>query len=191
MDPNNRPENSLYNPLEPLWPSWKHHLEDLPRDASRLKPRQANGAEVVEDDAEKGRPVEALLHGVLVDVNVAEAESLAGGFVHGDDAGARLGPGRQGRGEGDAVGGAVAGLEGQSVKVEILDGGRGGCGARGEAVVVAEIVGEFAGVLGVHVGDDAGFDLCFGGGAAIGCHCVYIGVYMYIWFADVDVLYKL
>lgn len=186
MDPNNRPENGLDDPPEPLRPPGKHHLEDLPRDASRRKPRQAHGAEVVEDDAEKGRPVEALLHGVLVDVNVAKAEGLTGGVVHGDDTGTRLGPGRQGRGEGDTVGGAVAGLEGHSVEVEVLDGGRGCCGARGEAVVVAQIVGEFAGVLGVHVGDDAGFDLCLRGGAAIGCHCSYMCVYLYVDITDVD-----
>lgn len=170
MNANNGPENCIDSPSEPLRPSRKHQLENLPWSGSRLKPRQANGAEVVNNHADEGDVVESLLHGVLCDVNVAEAEGLAGGLVHGDDAGARLGPGRQGRGEGNAVG-AVAGLDGHALEVEVLDCGRGCSSARGEAIVVAEIMGEFAGVLRVHVRDDAGFHLCFGGGAAIGSHC--------------------
>lgn len=169
MNSHDRPKEGANQPTVPGRAAREDGVYNAPRRRPGQKPRQARRAEEVKSDAAEHSQLNRDRGPVLGDDDVADAERLAGGHVHLHEAGAGVGPALQWGDQGHGVVEA-AGADVHRVKGNVKQRGLGRL-ARGEAVVVAQVVGELTRVLAVHVGNDA---LLAGGVCVVGCHFLWM-----------------
>lgn len=153
VDAQDGDEEDLDQPAEQRRASREAPVQQGPGGRSGDDPRQRRGAGKVESDGQEDDPVAGPRGHVGGDGDVADAQVLAGGGVHLDEAGPDLVPAPQRRDKGHGVVEA-AGADVHGVERDVAHRGVGGL-ALGEAVVVPEVVAHLARVVAVHVRRDS------------------------------------
>lgn len=154
VDPDDRPEDGVDEPAVERRSSREPGFQQPPDVGARLDPREGSGAEEVEDYRSGNDDSETLGRPVALNDHVAEAQRLAGLNRHLDDAVLGLSPALERRRERDKVVPPVLRANSHAIEVDVPQG-RGRSGASREVSVVAQVIGDLARVVLVHVRHDA------------------------------------